>query len=270
MNDHDFRRLLDRFGLSWAGYRKVRKGARKRLGRRMHELGCLTADSYFSILDASSEERRECEILLTVSISRFFRDQRLWQILEDTVLPELAEQDSGTLKVWSAGCARGEEVYSFKILWDCLQGRLARMPDLLVVATDMNPAYLGAARVGVYLPSSLKEVPEHLLDRYFERPEEGDPYSVIPSLRTGITWSEHNLLDPPPKTGFGLIFFRNNVLTYYEERLRDRAFRNMLGSLTSGGFLVIGAHERLPAGTIELPQSERHPCIFQKRAMGET
>jgi len=270
MNDHDFRRLLNLFGLSWAGYRKVRKGARKRLSRRMHALGCLTVESYFSILDKSPEERRECEILLTVSISRFFRDQRLWQVLENTVLAELVERDTGTLKVWSAGCARGEEAYSLKIVWDSLRGRLAWMPDLRVLATDMNPVYLEGARMGVYSPPSLKEVSEPLRDRYFERPEKGEQYSVGPSLRTGITWSEHNLLDNLPETGFRLIFLRNNILTYYEDWLQDQAFRNVLGNLAPGGFLVIGAHERLPAGTIELTRSEQHPCIFQKRWTEET
>jgi chemotaxis methyl-accepting protein methylase len=270
MNDHDFCRLLERFGLSWSGYRKVRKGVRKRLVRRMHGLGCLSAESYFSILDESSEERRECVLLLTVSISRFFRDQRLWQSLEDTFLPELLERNSGMVKVWSAGCARGEEVYSLKIVWHSLRSRLARMPDLRVVATDMNPVYLERARVGLYLPSSLKEVPEPLRDRYFHRPEKGEQYSVVPYLRTGITWSEHNLLDNPLETGFRLIFLRNNILTYYEDGLRDRAFRNALDSLAPGGLLVIGAHERLPAGTVELAQSERHPCIFKKRRTEDT
>jgi len=262
--------MLDRFGLSWAGYRKVRKGVRKRLGRRMNRLGCLTAESYFSILDTSSEERRECELLLTVSISRFFRDRRLWQILEDTILPGMVEQNSGTVKVWSAGCARGEEVYSLKILWNSLRSRLARMPDLHVVASDMNPVYLEGAREGVYSPSSLKEVPAPLRARYFERSEKGEQFSVVPSLRTGILWSEHNLLDHPPETDFRLIFLRNNILTYYGDNLRDRTFRNVLGSLAPGGFLVTGAHEQLPAGTFQLTPSEQHPSIFQKRRTEET
>ena len=117
MDDDQFRQLLDSFDFSWSGYRKVRKGVKKRVSRHMQDLKCQNMDTYLDLLNQKTELRQECERRMTVSISRFFRDRQLWHNLADDLLPHLIEREKNTLRVWSAGCARGEEVYSFKIVW---------------------------------------------------------------------------------------------------------------------------------------------------------
>jgi chemotaxis methyl-accepting protein methylase len=265
MDDQQFRQLLNRLGLSWEGYRKVRKGVKKRISRHMKQLGCRTVEEYFMAVGGSPELRKACELLITVSISRFFRDHRLWEILESQVLPAIIEEKRGDIKVWSAGCGCGEEVYSLKIIRDRLQRSFEGMPGLTILATDMNPVYLDKAQAGIYSWSSLKEIPEEFRSTYFEAQSKGRFYKVSPHLKKGIVWKIHNILSDPPGTDFHLVFLRNNLLTYYQDDLKVPAFLRVVNCLAPGGFLVIGAHEKLPPVTSDLFLSFRHPQIFQRR-----
>ena len=79
MDDAQFRILLEHLGYCWDGCRRVRKGVKKRTHRHMQQLGCRDIPAYLNLLDNQVERRHECELLMTVSISRFFRDRRLWQ-----------------------------------------------------------------------------------------------------------------------------------------------------------------------------------------------
>ena len=142
MDDNQFRQLLDEFNFSWAGYRKVRKGVKKRISRHMQELNCPNMRVYLDLVNKSVALRQECEKRMTVSISRFFRDRQLWHDLEAEILPGLIKSEKTILRVWSAGCARGEEVYSFKILWERMQEKYVLLPEIKFAATDMHPDYI--------------------------------------------------------------------------------------------------------------------------------
>ena len=267
MDDQQFRQLLNHFQYSWSGYRKVRKGVKKRVNRHMHQLGCRNMDAYLAKLDQSHEVRQKCERLMTVSISRFFRDREFWHTLEKKLLPELLESRAGKVKVWSAGCACGEEVYSFKIVWEQLKTSYKNLPKLEVLATDMNPAYLERARAGVYSFSSLKEVKKELLLKYFDLRVSHNLYAVKALLAAGVTWDVHCLLFDPPGSNFDIIFLRNNVLTYHEDRIKRNAFENVLKTLAPSGLLAIGSHEDLPSEARDLVPVTSHPFVFQKRGL---
>jgi len=144
--DDSFRQLLEFFDLSWSGYRKVRKGVKKRIHRHMQQMGCRHISDYLAVLEKDRTCRRMCEQLLTVSISRFFRDWRLWEILAQDLLPEMVAHYPKRLTVWSAGCASGEEAYSFKIVWEQLKQKTGPLPDLYLLATDTNSETLARAR----------------------------------------------------------------------------------------------------------------------------
>jgi len=109
MDDKLFRQLLEYLGLSWQGYRNVRKAVQKRVCRHIQGLGCRNMREYLEQLQRSEEVRRQCELMMTVPISRFFRDQRLWEVLGSQILPELIEIYKDRIGVWSAGCACGSE-----------------------------------------------------------------------------------------------------------------------------------------------------------------
>jgi len=152
-----------------------------------------------------------------------------------------------------------------KILWDTI-GQGEPMPDLDVWATDLNPDYLGRAQAGIYPRSSLKEVPEALMPVFFRPVQKRQSYAIAEAMKKGIVWGVHNLLSDPPLGPFQLIFLRNSLLTYYKQTLREPAFQKVVDSLAQGGFLIIGAHEKIPSGVRGLFTFGSHPWIFQKDA----
>ena len=264
MDDQQFRQLLDYCGFSWEGYRRVRKGVKKRIIKHMLQLRCRSVDEYLCSLDGDEEVRKHSECLMTVSISRFFRDRFLWKIIEDQIVPCIIEERRKKLKFWCAGCACGEEVYSFKILWKGLEGRFDPMPELEIWATDMNPLYLRRAQDGKYSLSSLKEITQELREIYFAPHGEEGLYRIAPSLKKGILWRVHNLLFELGESNFQIIFLRNSILTYYKDELKESAFRKVMDSLAQGGFLIIGSHEKLPIESRDLLPFSGQPYIFKK------
>ncbi|MBE9570655.1 MAG: hypothetical protein IMF11_08510 [Proteobacteria bacterium] len=265
MDDRQFSQLLDRLDLSWQGYRKVRKGVKKRISRHMQRLGCRNLEEYFDILDGSPEILREVELLMTVSISRFFRDRYLWQALEEEIIPDVIERYSEEINVWSAGCAQGQEAYSFKILWNILESKLDRLPQLRLWGTDINPDYLSKAMEGVYIGSTLKEVSEDIKTTCFRASEDRSLYFIADHLKKGIIWETYDLIkEPPPAKKFQIIFLRNNLLTYYRQEIKESVFLKVMDSLAGGGFLIIGTHEKLPIQPRFLSQFRRYSYIFQK------
>ena len=130
MDDKQFRAILCFYGLSWAGYQRVRRGVKKRLRAHMLTLEVRTVKEYLERLGSDREARRKGERLMDVSISRFFRDRDLWQALEQEVLPGRILRGDKSIRVWSAGCACGEEAYSVKMVWQILSTRLGGLPAL--------------------------------------------------------------------------------------------------------------------------------------------
>ena len=264
MDDDQFRILLDYLQYSWSGYRKVRKGVKKRIARHMNQLHCGNMADYIKLLDRQPDIRKECELQMTVSISRFFRDRRLWELLERRWLPDMVNRNLKVLKTWSAGCACGEEAYSFKIIHEQFDRSSGPLPELELLATDMNPRYLERARSGIYNRSSLKEVTPELRETYFESRRGGRQYMVKDSLRAGIRWEQHILTTEPPGTGFNFIFLRNNILTYCRPQAREQSVIRMLNSLSDGGLLIIGCHEKLPFQPASLRPMPELSYVFRK------
>jgi len=264
MDDQQFRKLLDFLNLSWKGYRKVRKGVKKGISRHMQEAGFRRIDEFLLAMEDHQEIRRHVEILLTVSISRFFRDREVWHTLENQVLPLIHSKNPEKVIVWSAGCACGEEAYSFEILWERWRRQVAQSPDLELWATDMNSLDLNKARAGVYPLSSLKEISPEVRSQYFQHVKE-TYFAISDSLKEGIRWRLHNLLsEDPPRIGLQIILLRNNLLTYYKDELQKSALRKILISLAPGGFLIIGAHEKIPGEFCDLSPFAGHRDIFRK------
>jgi len=266
MDDHQFRKLLDWFGYSWTGYRKVRKGVKKRIVRHMQALDCPRLDGYLELLASDGNALEECRRRMTVSISRFFRDRQLWQGLQDRILPGLLGPPRDFLKVWSAGCACGEEVYSFMIVWDCMRTAGARLPRLQLLASDVNPQYLAKAKVGVYPLSSLKELPEALRRIYFDRYKSKQLFEVKAFLKETVTWLERDLFSGPPGSGFHLILMRNNLMTYYQSRLVERVLEKITASLAHDGWLVVGSHEKLPERSYGLIRDSAIPWAYRNQS----
>jgi chemotaxis protein methyltransferase CheR len=258
MNDDAFRILLAEAGGRWPGYRKVRRGVQKRLRRHMQALGCPTVEAYRRRIRSDPAVRRDFRRCLAVSISRFFRDRRMWEVLETRLLPDLVRRHPHGLRVWSAGCARGEEAYTFATIWE---RQPPPRPSMNILATDLHPGYLEQARCGAYGRGSLRDVPEPVRETLFIA-EGPDRWRIRPHLQQRIDWRVHDLVhDPPPETEFAIIFLRNNLLTYVSDPARFRAFSRIVHHLAPDGVLAIGAHERLPRGDFGLAPHPDCPLL---------
>jgi chemotaxis protein methyltransferase CheR len=264
MDDDSFRRLITRLGLSWQGYAKVRKGVKKRIERHMQELGLLTVDDYLRTL-SDPEILKDVERLMSVSISRFFRDRNLWRTLEEEILPDIIARHSEKINVWSAGCALGQEAYSLAIVWEMLKKKLPSLPELRIRATDIHPDYIGKARTGVYRRSSLRGLPDEIKSAYFHACEGWEKHCTADHLRNYIVWEVHDLMrERPPAEVFQIIFLRNSLFTYYRHESISSVFLNVLDSLDGGGFFIIGSRERLPFQAYTLSSFKGSSYIFQK------
>jgi chemotaxis protein methyltransferase CheR len=263
LSDREFALLLEYLDRPWAGFRKVRKGVKKRIRRHMAALGCTSVHDYLQKIERDPHVRAQCEQQLAVTISRFFRDRGLWEHLREHLLPELMDRFPDGLAAWSAGCANGEEPYTLAMVWQETAASRSGAPVLQILATDADPACIRRAREGVYLPSSLKEVPEACQVRWFEKVRGGRRFRVAPRLREHIRWQVHHLLGPPPQGRFHLILLRNSLLTYYRGAELQAALARILTTLMPGGYLILGSHEHLPASSPCLTRDPACPWIYR-------
>ena len=234
----------------------------------MQELKCPNTAAYLDLLNQSGALRQECERRMSVPISRFFRDCKLWQGLEEEILPGLIETGKTPIRVWSAGCACGEEVYSFKIVWDRLKEKLRHQARVAVTATDVNPHLIEKARAGEYTRSSLKEVPPDIQQRYFNIRRSGNRFDVKASIKKDIDWKVQDIFEDAPGPAFDIIFLRNNLLTYYQDHLKKKGFHTVVEALNPDGWLIIGSHEKLPAARFDLQRHKSIPWAFWRKIRG--
>jgi chemotaxis protein methyltransferase CheR len=241
---------LPQLSLSRRGFRKVRSQLCKRIHRRMEGLDLEDFAAYRDHLERHPQEWAVLDGFCRITISRFFRDRNMFRILGERVLPQLAQQaakDKRDVACWSAGCALGEEVYTLRILWDLTLADAYPGVALALLGTDIDEAVLARASAGCYQRASVKEMPSDWIDRCFER--QGDLLCVKPAHRQGVSFLLQDIRRDMPKGPFDLVLCRNLVLTYFEPRLQMQVMRNLAAWLRCGGYLVIGAHESLPAGT---------------------
>jgi chemotaxis methyl-accepting protein methylase len=265
MDDHQFHRLLAHFGFSRAGYRRVRKGVKKRLRRHMQELGCPDLAGYLQAIEASPRQRNECLRRLSVPISRFMRDGALWEVMAARLLPDLARRFGVPLAVWSAGCACGEEAYSLVISARAAGRALKADPPVLdILATDRNPAGLVRAREGIYPRSSLREMDAERRARHFSPLRGGRRYRIRPELRSGIHWLCCDITRLPTAKRFHGVLLRNNLLTYADRAGREQGLRRVIRHLRPGGFLVVGRRESLPAAVGGLVPRYDLPYVYER------
>lgn len=251
---------LPRLGLRWAGFRRVRGQVCKRIGRRLAELG-LDADGYRDRLARDAAERARLDAFCRVTISRFWRDRAVFDRLRDDLLPALAGAARAggerALRCWSAGCASGEEPFSLRLAFGMAAG--PRFPGLgiEILATDADPVVLARARRARYPPGALRELPPGWAESAFE-PADGER-RLRAEWRRGVAVRRQDLRRRMPAGPFHLVLCRNLAFTYFDEPLQREVLRRLAARLSPGGLLVVGIHERLPAGDFGLEPLGRPP-----------
>lgn len=250
---------LPQLYLRWQGFRRVRGQVCKRVQQRLQELELPDTVAYRGYLEHHAEEWTVLDACCRITISRFYRDRSIFECLYQQVLPTLAEQaltqHEQEIRIWSAGCASGEEAYTLNILW-----KLAVQPQfphlsLQILATDVNPQMLERAMIGYYDRSSLKELPSEYWEVAFEQLKQ--QHCVNSKFREHIHFIQQDIRLEIPEQSFHLICCRNLVFTYFDEPLQRVILQRIVQRLQPGGFLILGKHEHLPSGFSELiPYSE--------------
>ena len=239
---------LPQMHMRWAGFRKVRKQVCKRIDRRIRELRLADVDQYRRYLATHVDEWRRLDALCCITISRFYRDRGVFETLAGRVLPALAAEASGRgdrlLRVWSAGCASGEEPYTLAILW-ALEAQ-CRFPGVAIdiVATDADPNMIRRAQNAWYESGSLKELPVRWREQAFTA--ENDGYVLNTGYRDSLRFFEQDIRETQPDGPFDLVLCRNLAFTYYDDTLQRAILDRIVGTLRAGAALVLGIHEHLP------------------------
>jgi chemotaxis methyl-accepting protein methylase len=241
--------LMEKRGFDFSGYHPAMLA--RRIGHRVTALnGKDFKDYLLHVKDNPAEIDRLLDVI-TINVSRFFRDTLTFELLADRILPamvlEKARRRDLSLRIWSAGCAMGEEPYSVAILIHELLRKEGLMMDLHMFATDIDAKILKGAEKAVYPISSVENIKYRLLTRYFT--PAGDCFRLVPEIRDQVGFSLYDMLDKkhivPPESIFGnfdLVLCRN-LLIYFNTDYQDTLFAKLHHSLSPKGILVLGEAE---------------------------
>lgn len=202
--------------------------------------------AYYRLLLYGDDAQAELERLLeavTIRETYFFRERAQLDALCTEALPAVARETGASPRVWSAGCASGEEPYSVAMLAGAV-AELAGTP-VRVVGTDLVASAIESAQAAVYRDSALRSTPEAVRERHF-RQEGPNAWRLDATVRTRVTFVRRNLLEGPPEgeAPFDVILCRN-VLLYFGDEARDRAVEVFHEALRPGGLLLLGHAESL-------------------------
>ena len=218
-----------------------------RLSRRLRDNGISSFKDYVKLVQSNAEERAAMVVALTTNHTHFFRENHHFDHLRATAMPWLkAHAEQRPIRIWSAGCSSGEEVYSIAM---CLRGEdrataawLDRA-DVKLLATDLSPNVVETARRGVYSASSVEPIPQ-AYRRAWLRPE-GQNFAVADEVRGMVTARVLNLFEPwPMRQKYDVIFCRN-VMIYFDDDAKAELEARLVDMLAPGGYLYIGHSERL-------------------------
>ena len=253
--------IRDHRGFDFTGYKRA--SLRRRVGKRMDELGIEGYQNYIDQLEASPEEFNELFGTILINVSAFFRDQQVWDHLAAKVIPALleAKPEQEPIRVWSAGCATGEEPYTIAMLLAEALGEPAYRDRVKIFATDVDADAVDRARQGIYTSKQIEPVPERLRERYFE-PVNGQ-FSFTKDLRRSVIFGVNDLLSDAPISRLDLLACRNTLI-YFNAETQAGVMRRLHHALAEDGVLVLGKSELLLTFTEGFAPEDLALRIFRK------
>jgi chemotaxis methyl-accepting protein methylase len=241
--DEFLKEVAPLFGLQWRPFR--RKGVKRKVERRIVEIGLSNFEVYLLKIKKDPEDQNYLSKILTVTISRFFRDREVFDTIGSFILPGiLRKKNKEDLQIWSVGCASGEEPYSISLLWKEIFEKIWPQIHLSILATDINENLLERAKEGRYRESSLKEVSEKIIGSYFKN--DNGFYVLDQAVRESVNFRKHDIIREEPFSGTDIVFCRNLAFTYFSKERQIDVLKKIALSLKEKGYLVIGKDESLP------------------------
>lgn len=239
-------KLKKEAGLDLSGFKDAY--VKRRIYPRMSACKCASLVEYLRYLTKHPEELPELKDTITVNVTKFFRDIKTYEYVQNTVLPSIiSEKGKQIIKrigIWSAGCSIGEEPYSISIMLHEALGPRLRAFNPQIHATDIDDWALGEAKIGEYDSSAFDEMPQALLPKYFTLNPTSKKYSVNKNVRSIVEFRHQDMIHEPPLPGMDMIFCRN-VMIYFEQETHEVIYGKFFESLRPGGYLVIGGSESI-------------------------
>ena len=248
-------------GSDFAGYK--RSTLQRRVKRRMILLNLATFGEYKDYLELQPEEFGQLFDSLLINVTGFFRDPLAWQALRERVLPELlsAKGAKTPIRVWSAGCATGEEAYTLAIVLAEAIGHDQFRERVKIYATDLDEDALQQARAGAYDASALTDVPEKLRDTYFE--PVGEKHVFRRDLRRQVIFGRNDLTHDAPISRVDLLVARNTLM-YFNAEAQANVVRRFHFALSYPGYLFLGKAEMLLNHTDDFQPVDLRKRLFRK------
>ncbi len=233
------RLLLEKAGINCEGYRD--EYLKRRFEIRLKATGANSFGKYLIYLKRYPAEFDNLLNELTINFTNFFRDSDVYQYLEKTLLPFLFKAKN-PVRIWSAGCASGEEPYSLAILVHKILGNSFGNPSVTIYASDIDKDALSKAALGRYQAKQLVTLSPNLVDQFFNK--EGEVYQVKDFIKHTIHFQQLDIMKPPVYLNLDLILCRN-VMIYFAKESQQQIHMGFYNSLKDGGYFITGKSEIL-------------------------
>ena len=254
--------IRDARGFDFTGYK--RSSLARRIRKRMNEVGAADYLDYGDRLESSAEEFGYLFNTILINVTGFFRDAETWSFLQREVMPELlADIDPALeIRVWSAGCASGEEAYSLAMAFSEALGLEECAKRVKIYGTDVDDEALRDARIGLYSAKALDALPAELRDKYFE--PNGTQFAFRPDLRRRVIFGRHDITGDAPISRLDLLVCRNTLM-YFNVETQAQVIDRFHFALRERGYLFLGKAEMLLSDGDRFEAVSMRQRIFRRR-----
>ena len=214
----------------------------RRIGVRMKMLNMTSSSQYAELLNSDINEVGTLYDSLSINVTKFYRDKQVWQVFGNKIIPKLVKDTKSNekLRIWSCGCASGEEPYSLAILFsETLKNSTKKFK---ILATDINSKALRQARKGIYTLDNLKNLDALLITKYFKKTNDGN-YKIIDKIKDLVSFNLADITTYP--ISYLDVVLCRNLLIYYGKDAQDLIFKKFHTVLKPDGYLVLGMDETL-------------------------
>ncbi|AFY58999.1 PAS domain S-box [Rivularia sp. PCC 7116] len=226
----------------FSGYKRA--SLSRRIRKRMQIIDIENYVEYLDYLEVHPDEFAELFNTILINVTAFFREPAAWEYIASEIIPNIInnKQANKAIRIWSAGCASGEETYTVAILLAEALGMEEYSQRVKVFATDVDMEALKYARHANYTHKQVANIPSELLDKYFE--PINNHFSVQKELRRGVIFGRHDLVQDAPISRIDLLICRNTLM-YFNSETQSKIIDRFHFALNNGGFLFLGKAEML-------------------------
>ena len=253
--------LKESRGFDFTGYKRT--SLSRRVRRRMSQVGIDSYAEYIDHLQVNAEEFNALFNTILINVTSFFRDPEAWSFLRSDLIPGLLAERSpeDQVRIWSAGCASGEEAYTLAMVFADAIGPDRFRQRVKIYATDVDEESLAQARHAAYPESAIENVPPNMVPTYFER--QGNHYIFRKDLRRSVIFGRNDLVQDAPISRIDLLVCRNTLM-YFNAETQSKILGRLHFALAPKGLLFLGKAEMLLSHTRIFDPVDLKRRVFRK------